>query len=293
VGNKAIGETFPGAQHSYTIEALLQDKKALQAGTSHHLGTTFAKAFEVEFIDNDGKMKPVWATSWGVSTRLIGALIMTHSDDKGLVLPPKIASVQVIVIPIWKNDTDRFKVNEVSTQIASDLAGKGYKTEIDDRDSRSPGWRFTDAERSGVPIRLEIGPRDLANRMVTMVRRDNGVKRQILLDGVVDQIIAELSKIQSDMLERSRKRLLDNTTDVTSLDELKAFAESDGGFARVFLDTSDGADGQIRDLKAQSDGGKSLGITVRCILQPVEGISGKCIVTGRLTTDRVIIAKAY
>jgi prolyl-tRNA synthetase len=292
VGRKTKGEKFPGALHTYTIEAMLQDKKALQAGTSHHLGTTFANAFDVFFLDSDGQRKPVWATSWGVSTRLIGALIMSHSDDKGLVLPPKLASTHLVIIPIWKTAEERAKLNEVAQKISADVAAKGVQVQIDDRDDRNPGWKFTDAERSGIPIRIEIGPRDLASGAVVLVRRDTMAKKQVKLDDAAATVVSELAAMQSEMLERGRQLRAANTKEIGSLQELTTFLDNDGGFAEAYLDTTTDTDVKIRELKSGKGRDKSLGATVRCIL-PSNGKEGKCIVTGNLTKDRVVIAKAY
>jgi prolyl-tRNA synthetase len=293
VGKKTDGERFPGAQYTYTIEAMLQDKKALQAGTSHHLGTTFANAFDVFFLDNDSVRKPVWATSWGVSTRLIGALIMAHSDDKGLVLPPKIAPVQVIIIPIWKTDTEKQQVLQVAHNIKSTLADKGCQIEIDDRENCSPGWKFTDAERTGIPIRIEIGPKDLADGVAVLVRRDTGVKKKVSLTAAADETAAELTAMQTALLERARTFRAENTREINSIDELIVFLDNDGGFAQVCLDVTGDADIRIRDLKSVKTPGKSLGATVRCILPETNTAAGKCIVTGNQTTSRVIVARAY
>ena len=292
VGRKTKGEKFPGAHHTYTIEAMLQDKKALQAGTSHHLGTTFAQAFDVHFLDSDGQRKPVWATSWGVSTRLIGALIMSHSDDKGLVLPPKMATTHLVIVPIWKNPEERAKVGEVAQSIAAGVTAKGFVAYIDDREDKNPGWKFTDAERSGIPIRIEVGPRDLASGIVVLVRRDNMAKQQVAVGEAVDKVVSELGAMQREMLERARKFRQDNTREIGSIQELTEFLDNDGGFAEVFLDTSIDTDVRIRDLKSGRGRDKSLGATVRCIL-PSSATPGKCIVTGNSTTDRVIVAKAY
>jgi len=292
VGRKTKGEKFPGALHTYTIEAMLQDKKALQAGTSHHLGTTFAKAFDVFFLDSDGQRKPVWATSWGVSTRLIGALIMSHSDDKGLVLPPKLASTHVKIIPIWKTPEERTKLNEVANQVSAGINAKGLRSEIDDRDDRNPGWKFTDAERAGIPIRIEIGPRDLAAGVVVLVRRDTSAKKQVKIAEAADAVAAELTAMQSEMLERGRALRAANTKEIGSLPELISFLDNDGGFAEVYLDTTTDTDARIRELKSGKGRDKPLGATVRCIL-PSNETEGKCIVTGKPTRDRVIVAKAY
>jgi len=292
VGRKTKGEKFPGALHTYTIEAMLQDKKALQAGTSHHLGTTFAKAFDVNFLDADGQRKPVWATSWGVSTRLIGALIMSHSDDKGLVLPPKLAATHLVIVPIWKSAEERAKINDVARGIADGLQSKGYVAQIDDRDDKNPGWKFTDAERSGTPVRIEIGPRDLASGNVMMVRRDTMAKTLVPIAEAADRVVAELGAMQREMLERNRKFRQENTREIQSIGELTEFLDNDGGFAEAYLDTSTDTDVKIRDLKSAKGRDKSLGATVRCIL-PNAGKPGKCLVTGNETTERVVIGKAY
>jgi prolyl-tRNA synthetase len=293
VGRKTQGEKFPGAQYTYTIEAMLQDKKALQAGTSHHLGTTFATAFDVFFLDSDGQRKPVWATSWGLSTRMIGALIMAHSDDRGLVLPPKIAPVQAIIIPIWKTETEKQQVLPAAHKIKAALAEKGYQTEIDERDNCSPGWKFTDAERTGIPVRMEIGPKDLAEGSAVLVRRDNSVKRKVPLASAAEEAAAELTAMQTALFEKARQFRAENTKEIASIDELVAYLDNDGGFARLFLDTTGDADARIGELKSAKVPGKSLGATVRCILAEHASAPGKCIVTGNPTRDEVIVARAY
>jgi prolyl-tRNA synthetase len=293
VGRKTEGEKFPGAHHTYTIETMLQDKKALQAGTSHHLGTTFAEAFDVFFLDNDKQRKPVWGTSWGVSTRLIGALLMSHSDDKGLVLPPKLASVHLVIIPIWKTPEEKASVMPIATGIQTQMTAAGYCAEIDSRDDVSPGWKFTDADRSGTPLKLEIGPRDLAQGIVVMSRRDTGIKKQVPIADAATQAVAELGAMQGEMFERARKFRDENIKDMNSIEELTAFLDNDGGFARVYLDTTGDADVKVRAIKSAKTPDKSLGATVRCILDETDIPLGKCLITGNDTKQRVIIAKAY
>lgn len=292
VGKKSPSETFAGANHSYTIEAMLQDKKALQAGTSHNLGTTFGNAFDVQFVDSDGQRKPVWATSWGVSTRLIGALIMSHSDDRGLVLPPKIAPIQVVIIPIGVSEADRNKTRDVSKAISNGLTAKGCRVEIDDREGKGPGWRFIDADLAGIPVRIEVGPKDLAADTVVMVRRDTGAKCPIPLSNVEAEVVSCLTDVQRGLLEKARAFREANTRNIETPDELIAYLDSGGGFACAYLDLTQDTDVKIAELKSRASKNKSLGASVRCIISSDDS-PGKCLITGNVTSTKAIIAKAY
>ncbi|HNT89139.1 MAG TPA: proline--tRNA ligase, partial [Candidatus Hydrogenedentes bacterium] len=233
VGRKTEQEKFAGAEHTYCIEALMQDGKALQAGTSHHLGQNFAKAFDVKFQDRDKELKYVYATSWGVSTRLIGGIVMTHSDDNGLVIPPRLAPLPVVFVPIWKSDAERDVVCEKAREITRDWDPLFYR--IDDRDQYKPGYKFNDWELKGVPIRVEIGPRDVQNNTVVAVRRDTGEKQALSMDGLREHLTRLLDDIQNNLFARAEQRTRVNTQTVDDYEEYKARIDQ-GGFFRVFLD---------------------------------------------------------
>ncbi|MFT7155757.1 MAG: prolyl-tRNA synthetase, partial [Parvicella sp.] len=229
-GVKSENERFAGADETYCIEALMQDGKALQAGTSHFLGQNFAKAFDVKYADKEGKQEHVWATSWGVSTRLIGALIMTHSDDLGLVLPPKLAPIQVAIVPIFKGEEQLAKVSVVANEIKAGLLAKGISVKYDDDENRKPGWKFAEYEMKGVPTRIAIGQRDIENGTVEVARRDNLTKEVVAVDSVVDYIAGLLVDIQDNLLTRNKQYVAENTREVNSYDEFKDVIENKGGF---------------------------------------------------------------
>jgi prolyl-tRNA synthetase len=283
-GKKTEGQKFAGALHTYTIEAMMQDKKALQAGTSHNLGQGFAESFDVKFRDQDGTEKFVWATSWGVSTRLIGALIMCHSDDKGLVLPPRLAPVQVTIIPIWKSQEERRAVISYADKIITRFRDQSIRVKIDAREEYQPGWKFTEWELEGVPLRLEIGPRDMAKEQVVSVRRDTGEKSFLPLEGLEGVIKSTLQNIQKSLFERAKAYRDANTVCLKTLAEVQEFIEGDGGFARVFWNGG----------KTEEEHLATFNATIRCVLPNREDTNtGKCIVTGVDTSNQVIIAKAY
>jgi prolyl-tRNA synthetase len=283
-GAKSANERFAGALETYTIEALMQDGKALQSGTSHFLGQNFAKAFDVQFANRDGKLDYVWASSWGVSTRLIGALIMAHSDDNGLVLPPKLAPYQVVIIPIYKNEEQLAEISVKVDEIVTKLKARGISVKYDNRDSQRPGWKFAEYELKGVPVRLAIGPRDLENGSVEVARRDTLEKSIEQLENI-DQFVADLlDKIQENIYNKAFQFREENTTKVDSYDQFKELLVSKGGF---FLAHWDGTVETELKIKEETKA------TIRCI--PFDGIEeeGKCMVTGKPSSQRVIFALAY
>ena len=282
VGRKTESEKFAGADHTYCIEAMMQDGKALQAGTSHHLGQNFAKAFDVKFQDKDKELKYVHASSWGVSTRLIGALIMTHSDDSGLVIPPRLAPVPVVFVPIWRSDEEMDLVLGWIRELTRDWDPLFYK--IDDRDQHKPGFKFAEWELKGVPVRVEVGPRDVANNTVVVVRRDTGEKTPMSMDGLRENLERLLEDIQSSLFERAKRRLEEGTHTVDSYDEYKERVGG-GGFYRVFLDVSN-----PEVEKRLQDETRS---TVRCIPFDAPEEEGPCIITGAPCRNRVIAAQSY
>jgi prolyl-tRNA synthetase len=280
-GRKTASERFAGAVDTYTIEALMQDNKALQAGTSHFLGQNFAKAFDVKFLTDQNTNEYVWATSWGVSTRLIGGLIMTHSDDEGLVLPPKLAPLQVVIIPIPKPSTE---INEVSLKIMSELKEKGISVRYDRDERNRPGFKFAENEMRGIPIRLGIGQRDLAQRQVEVARRDTKEKMMVPLDGIAQYIEDLLHRMQSDLFNKALKFRADNTHYIDNYEEFKNKIDEPGGFFYCHWDGTAETEARIKEeTKA----------TIRCIPldQPFE--EGTCMVTGARSTGRVVIAKSY
>jgi prolyl-tRNA synthetase len=282
-GLKTESERFAGAVDTYCIEALMQDGKALQAGTSHFLGQNFAKAFDVKFQDRDGEHKFVWATSWGVSTRLIGGLIMTHSDDNGLVLPPKLAPVQVVIVPIYRDDEQRKSVLDYAEPIQESLSQKGISVKIDDRDNYKPGWKFAEHEAKGIPLRIAVGPRDVENGNLELARRDTLEKSIIPSAGIAEQVSGLLETIQSDLFNAAKKRMEDHTRDADSYDEFKEEIEK-GGFIYAHWDGTAETEARIKeDTKA----------TIRCIPIGGESVSGKCMVTGKPSDRKVLFARSY
>lgn len=283
-GRKSDSERFAGADETYCIEAMMQDGKALQAGTSHFLGQNFAKAFDVKFTNKGGKQDFVWATSWGVSTRLMGALIMTHSDDEGLVLPPALAPIQVVAVPIFKSDEDLAAISEKFNELAKELRSRGISYKLDDDDNRRPGWKFAEYEAKGVPVRLAMGPRDLGNGSVEVARRDEKTKEVVSFDGVADYIESLLEEMQKNLFDKALNFRTENTRKVDSYDEFKERIESEGGFFLAHWDGTDETEQKIKeDTKA----------TIRCIPFDREEESGVCMVTGKPSAGRVIFAKAY
>jgi prolyl-tRNA synthetase len=283
-GKKSEGERFPGAIDTYCIEAMMQDGKALQAGTSHFLGQNFAKAFNVQFTNKEGKMEMVWGTSWGVSTRLMGALIMAHSDDDGLVLPPKLAPIHVVIVPIFKNEAELLKISEQADMIAKALRKQGYSVKYDDRETHKPGFKFAEYELKGVPVRIAIGPRDLENKTVEVARRDTKEKQVMKMDEVATQVPALLDAIQDNIYQKALKFRTQMTTPVDSYDELKKVLDEKGGFVSAHWDGTPETEAAIKeDTKA----------TIRCI--PLDAVEeeGKCVYSGKPSLRRVLFARAY
>ncbi len=283
VGKKSEAERFAGALHTYCIEAMMQDKKALQSGTSHNLGQNFAKAFDVKFQDKDGDLQGVWATSWGVSTRLIGALIMAHSDDRGLVLPPKMATNQVVIVPIWKSDDEKSQVLNFSDKIYQELK-EDVGIILDDRDQFKPGYKFTEWELQGIPVRIEIGPRDEDKKQAVVVRRDKREKIFIPADELRNKINSLLVTMQKDLLEKSRAFREENTHSIDNYDDFKQQIENPGGFFNAYWCGSAECEQKIKDeTKA----------TIRLIPFEQPDESGKCILCSAESQGRVIFARAY
>lgn len=280
-GVKTENERFAGADDTYTIEAMMQDGKALQAGTSHFLGQNFAKAFEVKFLTEQNVEEYVWATSWGVSTRLIGGLIMTHSDDDGLVLPPKLAPIQVVIVPIPKPEPE---IMLLADKIADALKAKGISVKIDNDDKNRPGFKFAEYEMKGIPVRIGIGKRDIENNVAEVARRDNKTKESVSLEGIDVHIQNLLEDIQSNLLNRAKQFRQDHITIANSYDELKEALDKKGGFVLAHWDGTTETELLVKEeTKA----------TIRCI--PVDGEieEGKCIITGKPSRQRVIFARAY
>ncbi len=282
-GVKSASERFAGAVETFAIEAMMQDGKALQAGTSHFLGQNFAKAFDVKFADKDGKMEYVWATSWGVSTRLIGALIMAHSDDNGLVLPPKLAPFQVVIVPIYKGEEQLSLINEKVEGIVKSLKALGISVKYDNADNKKPGWKFAEYELKGVPVRLAMGARDMESNTVEVARRDTLTKETVSCDGLDMYIKNLLDDIQANIYQKAFDFRAKQTITVDTYDEFKEKIE-EGGFILAHWDGTPETEEKIKtETKA----------TIRCI--PLEGdkTPGTCMVTGKPSVQRVIFARAY
>lgn len=283
-GSKTENERFAGALETYCIEALMQDGKALQAGTSHFLGQNFAKAFDVKFATKDGGLEHVWATSWGVSTRLIGALIMTHSDDKGLVLPPNLAPIQVVIVPIYKGEEQLEQISEVANELVKDLRAVGISVKYDDRDTQKPGWKFAQYELQGVPVRLAIGPKDLEKGTVELARRDTLTKEFINRDKVVEKIRSLMTEIQEDLFNKAKSFRDEHITKVDSFDEFKKVLKQKGGFISAHWDGTPETENRIKELTKA---------TIRCIPFNRKDEAGECVLTGKPSEGRVLFAKAY
>lgn len=293
-GVKSEGEKFPGAEHTYTIEAMTQDYRAIQAGTSHHLGQNFAKAFDVTFTNAEGKLEHVYATSWGVSTRLVGALIMVHSDDNGLVCPPKLAPIQVVIVPIGRGD-DREAVLKAADKLSDEIKALSYgdrpiRVKIDDREKESPGFKFNHWEMRGVNLRIELGPRDLAEGKAVLAQRHNGDKETVDLGGLALKIPDLLAQQHSDLLARAKAMRETQTRRVDTWDEFKALCEKDGGVGFIVAHW----DGTQETEDAINEATKC---TIRCIpleaLDPSDLEPGVCVYSGKPSTRRVIFARAY
>jgi prolyl-tRNA synthetase len=299
-GPKSEGQKFPGAVYTLCIEAMMQDKKALQAGTSHFLGQNFAKAFDVKFQSQAGQLEYAWATSWGVSTRLVGGLVMTHSDDQGLVVPPRLAPIHVVIVPIFKKAEEKEKVLEAANKLAESIRTEGDKelrtwlnyepltVKVDDREQYQPGYKFNEWEVKGVPVRIELGPKDLASNACVVARRDvpgkEGKEMGVPLAGAPTRIIALLKQMQTDLFERARKHREANSFEVNSWDEFKQKIEEPGGFLWAHWDgTRETEDKIAEETKA----------TIRCIPDNRKKEAGKCVLTGKPSEGRVVFAKAY
>lgn len=282
-GVKTANERFAGAEDTYCIEAMMQDGKALQAGTSHFLGQNFAKAFDVKFLDRNNELQYVWATSWGVSTRLIGAIIMTHSDDKGLVLPPKLAPTQVILIPIFRTEEEKSKVLEKLNNIKNQLIENNIKVKLDDRDEFSPGWKFTEWEMHGVPLRLAIGPRDIDNNTVEFARRDTGEKHILPQDNIIENVKNYLENIQKSLFEKALDFRDAHTYIIDTWDEFIEKIEQ-GNFIWAHWDGTTETELKIKELTKA---------TIRLIPLSPNLENGSCILTGKPSKYRVLFARAY
>ena len=283
VGSKTESEKFAGAVETLTIEALMQDGKALQAGTSHFLGQNFAKAFDVQFTNREGKLDHVWATSWGMTTRMIGALIMAHSDNNGLVLPPRVAPIQVVIVPIYRGDDELPPIAEVANKMKDELSAMGISVKFDDRDTQKPGWKFAEYELKGVPVRIAIGPRDIQNGTVELARRDTLEKKVMPQEGISAYIKALLEEIQENIYQKALDFREKSTHKVNSWDELLDVLENKGGFALAYWDGSLESENRIKETKA----------TIRCLIKDAKPEEGKCVVSGKPSKQRVVIAKAY
>jgi len=280
-GLKSKLETFPGALRTYTIEGLMQDGKALQMGTSHNLGQNFAKAFDIRFQDVDGERKYAWTTSWGVSTRLIGALVMAHGDDKGLVLPPRIAPLQVVLVPIFRKDDEKAKVLEAARKVVGELQATGIRARLDDREQLKPGPKFFEWEKKGVPIRLELGPRDLADEKVVAVRRDTGDKEPLPMEGLAGALSGRLDEIQAGLLARAEERTKTMTNEAPSMEEFGRLLDDPGGFVLAPWDGTEKTELAIKE-KTKA--------TIRVL---GEECDAKCVFSGEPAKRMAYFARAY
>lgn len=283
-GTKTETERFAGALETYCIEALMQDGKALQAGTSHFLGQNFAKAFDVKFAAKDGTLDYVWATSWGVSTRLMGALVMTHSDDNGLVLPPNLAPDQVVIVPIYRKDEEFEAVDKIAKDLMKELRSKGIRVKYDNRDTQKPGWKFNEYELKGVPVRIAIGPKDVEKGTVELARRDTLKKEFVKNDEVVEKVVSLMVEIQENLYKKASLYRAEHTTEVSTYEEFKEVLDSKGGFILAHWDGTAETEEKIKnETKA----------TIRCIPLEGEKIAGNCMVTGNPSSEKVLFARAY
>jgi prolyl-tRNA synthetase len=283
-GLKTETERFAGAEETYCIEALMQDGKALQAGTSHFLGQNFAKAFDVKFANQEGKQEYVWGTSWGVSTRLMGALVMTHSDDNGLVLPPNLAPIQVVIVPIFKTDEEFEKISEVVNGLMTQFKKLNISIKYDNRTTQKPGFKFAEWELKGVPVRIAVGPKDLENGTFEVARRDTLTKEVVSKEGIVAYVSDLLDTIQKDLFQKAIDYRTAHITEVNSFEEFKEVLENKGGFISAHWDGTPETEEKIKDLTKA---------TIRCI--PLDRLEedGKCVFSGTKSTGRVLFAKAY
>ena len=283
-GVKTASERFAGAEDTYCIEALMQDGKALQAGTSHFLGQNFAKAFDVKFSDKNNKLDYVWATSWGVSTRLIGALIMAHSDDQGLIMPPKIAPVQVVVVPIYKGEESKPVIDEKANTLITELKALGVRVKYDNNDNSRPGWKFAEYELKGVPVRIAMGLRDIENKVVELARRDTKEKSSVSTDGLAGYVVKLLEDIQQNIYNKALAFRTEHITNADSWEEFVKLLDEKGGFIAAHWD---GTGETEESIKEQTKA------TIRCIPLHNKQEDGVCILTGKPSTQRVLFARAY
>ncbi len=283
-GVKSENERFAGAEETYCIEALMQDGKALQAGTSHFLGQNFAKAFDVKFANNEGKLEHVWGTSWGVSTRLMGALVMTHSDDNGLVLPPNLAPIQVVIIPIFRSDEEFEAISNEVDKLTKELRKLGISVKYDNRTNQKPGFKFNEYELKGVPVRLAVGPKDLENGTFEVARRDTLTKEIVSKDVIIAHIQNLLEEIQTNLFKKAFDYRDTHITEVNDFEEFKNVLENKGGFISAHWDGTGETEEKIKELTKA---------TIRCIPLNQTPEEGKCILTGKPSTGRVLFAKAY
>ncbi len=283
-GVKSPNERFAGAEDTYCIEAMMQDGKALQAGTSHFLGQNFAKAFDVKFSDKNNQLEYVWATSWGVSTRLIGALVMAHSDDDGLVLPPRIAPLQVVIVPIYKGDEQKQLLDAKISVIVKELKALGISVKYDDSDNTRPGWKFAEYELKGVPVRIAVGPRDLENNVVELARRDTKEKKSVSIDGLANYVKDLLEEIQQNIYNRAKAYRDSHITPANDWDEFVRLLDEKGGFIAAHWDGTGETEDKIKELTKA---------TIRCIPLNNTQEAGACILTGKPSSQRVLFARAY
>lgn len=283
-GTKTESERFAGADETYCIEALMQDGKALQAGTSHFLGQNFAKAFDVKFTSNQGKQEYVWASSWGVSTRLMGALIMTHSDDHGLVLPPNLAPHQVVIVPIYKGQEQLDAISQVANEIVTDLRLRGISVKFDNRDTHKPGWKFNEYELKGVPLRIGIGPKDLEKRTVELARRDTLTKEFVAKEDIVEKVASLLQEIQDQLYTKAKDFRDSHITEVDTFEEFQNILETKTGFISAHWDGTSETEDTIKKLTKA---------TIRCIPLDAKEENGVCVYSGKPSSKRVLFAKAY
>ena len=283
-GAKTASERFAGAVETYSIEALMQDNKALQAATSHDLGQNFAKAFDVKFQDAGGKVEHVWATSWGMSTRIMGALIMCHSDDNGLVLPPRIAHTKAVIVPIWKNDEEMAQVCETADRLAAELAPTIGRVHVDKRDKMRPGWKYAEWERKGVPLRLELGPRDLAGQQVMMAARHDRKKQPVGFQVLATEVAAELERIQQDLYDIAVQRRTDATCTIDSWDEFVKLYKGEGGFSHGHWCGEGDCEQKIQEKTK---------VTIRNMPFDRDETPGECVHCGKPSIGRVVFAQAY
>jgi len=283
-GVKTESERFAGAVNTYCIEAMMQDGKALQAGTSHFLGQNFAKAFDVTFSDKNNKLEHVWATSWGVTTRLIGALVMVHGDDQGLILPPRIAPFQVVIVPIYKGAEQKIMIDERVKILVNQLKSAGVRVKYDDNDNARPGWKFAEYELKGVPIRLAVGARDIENNQVELARRDTKEKISISMDGLTDHIVKLLDEVQQNMFNKALAYRDEHITPANTWEEFEKILNEKGGFVSAHWDGTAETEEKIKDLTKA---------TIRCIPLDNPKETGKCILTGNPSEQRVLFAQAY